>query len=189
MGARNGLGDGLPKAAFGSPPTHALPRAAPVMPAIACDALQKAMLSCERKVSPQDRVQSLHPATSRVCSFLFPVPMCIACLRSLGLTGFSGGCLLWIPVLSYGSRLTAPFRLVGDFIPVCPLAFGAFRVRRFLPIPFPLFPFCLWWFVGVTGTRLRLNSHLKLLIVLAGQCGAADVSQPCSQWEYCSSHW
>lgn len=155
MGATNGLVDGWPKAAFGTPPAHALPPA-PVIPAIACDALQKAMLSCER-IESESRVLSLHPAKSRVCSFPFPVRMCIACLRSLGLTGFSGGCFLWIPVLSYGSRLTAPFRLVGDFIPVCPLAFGAFRVRLFLPIPFPLFPFCLCGFVGATGTRLRLK--------------------------------
>ena len=34
MGATNGLVDGWPKAAFGTPPAQALPRAAPVIPAI-----------------------------------------------------------------------------------------------------------------------------------------------------------
>ena len=64
-------------------------------------------------------------------------------------------------MLSYGSRLTAPFRLVGDFIPVCPLAFGAFRVRLFLPHPLPPFPLLPLWVCG--GDRHKAEVKTAIL--------------------------
>ena len=152
MGATNGLDDGWPKAAFGTPPAHALPPAAPVIPAIACDALQKAMMSCERI--------DLHRRESRVST-----PRKAGYVRSLSLFACaSRACGAWgLPgfpgAVFYGSRcsLTAlvlrlPSASWGILSWFARWLLGLSGCAFFSPSPSPFSPFA---FVGLWGRQAQ----------------------------------
>ena len=162
MGATNGLVDGWPKAAFGTPPAHALPPA-PVIPAIACDALQKAMLSCERIES---RVLSLEsPACGKQgmfipfpCSHVHRVPAEPGAYRVFrGLFFMDPGALLRLS--SYGSL---PPR--GGFYPGLPVGFWGFPGAPFSPHPLPPFPLLPLWVCG--GDRHKAEVKTAILSCL-----------------------